>query len=163
MIHKPSYEENCIFARNGIPMKKSPDTDGATLCLTLVNDLRQVSLLSGFVDRLREENGLAPALAARINLALEEAVCNVIMYAYPEGTAGTMDLDAVRDGNRLRFTLCDRGVAFDPTAAPEADLTAPVEDRPIGGLGIHLVRSIMDTIRYQRREGKNVLTMIIQL
>ena len=86
-------------------MKKFPDTDGAALCLTLVNDLRQVSLLSGFVDRVREEYDLAPALAARINLALEEAVCNVIMYAYPEGTAGTMDLDAVRDGNRLRFTL----------------------------------------------------------
>ena len=144
-------------------MKKFPDTDGAALCLTLVNDLRQVSLLSGFVDRLRVENGLAPALAARINLALEEAVCNVIMYAYPKGTAGTMDLDAVRDGNRLRFTLCDRGVAFDPTAAPKADLTASLEDRPVGGLGIHLVRSIMDSISYKRLDGKNVLTMIINL
>ena len=144
-------------------MKKFPDTDGATRCLTLVNDLRQVSLLAGFVDRLREENGLAPGLAARINLALEEAVCNVILYAYPEGTSGQMDLDAVREGNRLRFTLRDGGKAFDPTAAPEADLTASVEDRPLGGLGIHLVRSIMDSISYQRLDGKNVLTMIINL
>ncbi|MBR5107213.1 MAG: ATP-binding protein [Bacteroidales bacterium] len=144
-------------------MKKFPDTDGAIRRLTLANDLRQVSLLTGFVDRVREDNGLAPALAARINLALEEAVCNVIMYAYPEGTAGEMDLDAVRDGNQLRFTLIDRGKAFDPTAAPGADLSAPLEDRPIGGLGIHLVRSIMDSIRYERRDGKNVLTMIIHL
>ena len=144
-------------------MNKIPDTDGATRCLTLVNDLRQVSLLPGFVDRLREENGLAPALAAKINLALEEAVCNVIHYAYPEGTAGKMDLEAVREGNRLRFTLTDRGKAFDPTAAPEADLSSSVEDRPVGGLGIHLVRSIMDSIRYQRLDGKNVLTMIIHL
>ena len=144
-------------------MNKFPDTDGATLCLTLVNDLRQVSLLSGFVDRIRKENDLAPALAARIHLALEEAVCNVIMYAYPEGTAGTLDLDAVREGNRLQFTLSDRGKAFDPTAVPEADLTTRVEDRPIGGLGIHLVRSIMDSIRYKRLDGMNVLTMIIYL
>ena len=131
--------------------------------LSMVNDLRQVPLLAGFVDRIREENNLDPGLADRINLALEEAVCNVIMYAYPEGTEGRVDLDAVLEGDQLRFTLSDRGKPFDPTAAPEADLTAPVEDRPIGGLGIHLVRSIMDTIRYQRREGKNVLTMIIQL
>ena len=144
-------------------MKEFPDTHGATRRLTLVNDFRQISLLTGFVDRVREENNLAPALAARINLALEEAVCNVIMYAYPEGTAGTMDLDAVRDGNRLRFTLSDRGKAFDPTAAPQADLSAPLEDRPIGGLGIHLLRSIMDSIRYQRQDGMNVLTMIIHL
>ena len=134
-------------------MVKIPDTHGAHRRLTLVNDLRQVSLLTGFVDRVREEN----------NLALEEAVCNVIMYAYPEGTAGTMDLDAVREGNRLQFTLSDRGKAFDPTAAPAADLTARLEDRPVGGLGIHLVRSIMDSIRYQRLDGMNVLTMIIYL
>ena len=144
-------------------MKKFPDTDDATLCLTLVNDLRQVSLLSGFVDRIRKENDLAPALAARIHLALEEAVSNVIMYAYPEGTAGNMVLDAVRDGNRLRFTLVDRGKAFDPTAAPEANLEAPLEERLVGGLGIHLVRSIMDSISYSRLDGKNVLTMIICL
>ena len=144
-------------------MNKFPDTDGAALCLTLVNDLRQVSLLTGFVDRVREEYNLAPALASRINLALEEAVCNVIMYASPEGTAGTLDLDAVRDGNRLRFTLVDRGKAFDPTAAPEANLEAPLEERLVGGLGIHLVRSIMDSISYSRLDGKNVLTMIICL
>ena len=152
-----------IFAKNRSPMKKFPDTDGATHRLTLVNDLRQVSLLTGFVDRVREEYDLAPALAARINLALEEAVCNVIMYAYPEGTAGTMDLEAVREGNQLRFTLVDRGKAFDPTAVPEANLSASLEDRPIGGLGIHLVRSIMDSISYKRLDGKNVLTMIINL
>ena len=155
--------KKCIFAKNRSPMEKFPDTDGATQRLTLVNDLRQVSLLTGFVDRVREEYNLAPALASRINLALEEAVCNVIMYAYPEGTAGTLDLDAVREGNRLQFTLSDRGKAFDPTAVPEADLTTRVEDRPIGGLGIHLVRSIMDSIRYKRLDGMNVLTMIIYL
>ena len=144
-------------------MKRFPDTDGTTLCLTLVNDLRQVSLLSGFVDRIRKENDLAPALAARIHLALEEAVSNVIMYAYPEGTAGNMVLDAVRDGNRLQFTLVDRGKAFDPTTVPEANPGAPLEERPVGGLGIHLVRSIMDSISYSRLDGKNVLTMIICL
>lgn len=144
-------------------MKKFPYTDGAILRLTLVNDLRQVSLLAGFVDRIREDNNLAPALASRINLALEEAVTNVIMYAYPEGTAGKVDLEAVKDGNSLRFSLTDRGKVFDPTAAPKADLSASVENRPIGGLGIHLIRSIMDSVSYRRLDGKNVLTMIINI
>ncbi len=144
-------------------MKKFPDTDGATLRLTLVNDLRQVSLLPGFVDRVQEQNNLTPDLAARINLALEEAVCNVIQYAYPEGTTGKMSLEAVKEGNRLRFSLTDGGKVFDPTAVPEADISASVEDRPIGGLGIHLIRSIMDSVRYERKDGKNVLTLIINL
>ena len=144
-------------------MEKFPDTDGATQRLTLVNDLRQVSLLTGFVDRVQEQNHLAPELAARINLALEEAVCNVIQYAYPEGTAGKMSLEAVKEGKRLRFTLTDWGKVFDPTAVPEADISASVEDRPIGGLGIHLIRTIMDSVRYERKDGKNVLTLIINL
>ena len=144
-------------------MVKFPETHGAHRRLTLVNDLRQVSLLAGFVDRVQEANDLAPDLAARINLALEEAVTNVIMYAYPPGTEGSMDLDAVREENGLQFTLTDSGKAFDPTAAPEADLSTSVENRPVGGLGIHLVRTIMDRVSYRRADGKNVLTMTIHI
>lgn len=131
--------------------------------LTLVNDIRQISLLGGFVDRIREDNDLDPGLASRVNLALEEAVTNVIMYAYPEGSKEKISLDAVREGNTLRFTLADRGRVFDPTAAPKANISASVEDRPIGGLGIHLVRTIMDRVTYRRAEGKNVLTMTINI
>ena len=64
-------------------MNKFPDTDGATLCLTLVNDLRQVSLLSGFVDRIRKENDLAPALAARIHLV--RSIMDSISYSRLDG------------------------------------------------------------------------------
>ena len=127
--------------------------------LSLDNDIQQISLLAGFLERVAEENGLDPGLAMSINLAVEEAVTNVIMYAYPPGTEGKVTLDAVLDGNTLRFTLADRGKLFDPTAAPDADTSASLEDRPIGGLGIHLVRTIMDEVSYMRQDGKNVLTM----
>ena len=131
--------------------------------LTLFNDIRQISLLAGFMDRIRVENNLNPGLATNINLALEEAVTNVVMYAYPKGTKEKINLEAVRDGNTLRFTLTDRGRVFDPTAAPKANIAASLKDRPIGGLGIHLVRTIMDSVTYRRVEGKNVLTMTINI
>ena len=131
--------------------------------LTLFNDVRQISLLAGFMNRIREENNLNPGLTTKINLALEEAVTNVVMYAYPKGTKEKINLEAVRDGNTLRFTLTDRGRVFDPTAAPKANISASLKDRPIGGLGIHLVRTIMDSVTYRRAEGKNVLTMTINI
>ena len=131
--------------------------------LTLDNDLQQISLLAGFVDRIREENNLDPNLAMNINLALEEAVTNVISYAYPQGTQEKVNLEAVLEDRTLRFTLTDRGMFFDPTTVPEADTTASLEDRRIGGLGIHLVRSIMDTVTYKRLDGKNVLTLTINI
>ena len=127
--------------------------------LKLKNDVSQIELLAGFMDRVAEENDLDPGLAMQINLAIEEAATNVIMYAYPEGTEGEVDLGASRQGDNLIFTLADTGIPFDPTAAPEADTSASLEDRPIGGLGIHLVRTIMDSVSYKRAEGKNVLTM----
>ena len=78
--------------------------------LTLDNDLQQISLLAGFVDRIREENNLDPGLAMNINLALEEAVTNVISYAYPQGTQEKVNLEAVLEDRTLRFTLTDRSM-----------------------------------------------------
>ena len=70
-----------------------------------------------------------------------------------------MDIEAIVHKDSLTFIISDSGKAFDPTAAPEADITLDVEDRPIGGLGIFLVRNIMDSVHYERVDGKNILTM----
>ena len=70
-----------------------------------------------------------------------------------------MELEASREGNELTFVLSDSGKAFDPTAKPPVDITASVEDRPIGGLGIHMVRTIMDKVIYDRVDGMNILRM----
>ena len=131
--------------------------------LSLDNDIHQIPLLAGFIDRIREENDLSPELAMKIDLALEEAVTNVIMYAYPKGTRGKVDLEAVKNDTFIKFTLADRGKIFDPTAAPEVNTAASVEERPIGGLGIHLVRNLMDSVSYMRKDGKNILTMTINI
>jgi sigma-B regulation protein RsbU (phosphoserine phosphatase) len=68
-------------------------------------------------------------------------------------------IDAVANDRRAKFIISDRGVPFDPTAKAEADTTLSVEERPIGGLGIHLVRQIMDSVNYEYVGGMNILTL----
>ncbi len=116
-------------------------------------------MLADFIDCLAEEAGIDPSLAMSMNLALEEAVTNVVLYAYPEGTDGTVEIDAEADGSVVTFTITDKGVAFDPTQKEDADITLSVEERPIGGLGIFLVRQIMDSVTYERVADQNVLSM----
>ena len=94
-----------------------------------------------------------------LNLALEEAVTNVVMYAYSEGTDGLVDITAETKGQVLTFVIKDSGKAFDPTQKEEADITLSAEERPIGGLGIFLVMNLMDEVKYERENGYNILTM----
>ncbi len=127
--------------------------------IELLNDVRQIPRMAEFVEAVVAEKKIDNDVAMGIHLAIEEAVTNVMMYAYPEGTEGSVELKAVMTSDRLSFILSDSGKPFDPTAAPDPDVTASAEDRPIGGLGIHLVRRIMDSVQYERKDGKNYLTM----
>ena len=131
--------------------------------LVLHNDIQQIPQLAGFVEAIAQEKHLSQSLAMGINLALEEAVSNVIMYAYPKETDGLVDVEAILRKDSLEFLVIDSGVPFDPTVAPMTDTTLPAEDRPIGGLGIHLVRQLMDTVSYERINEKNCLKMIKKL
>ena len=102
---------------------------------------------------------LDPEATTNLNLALEEAVANVISYAYPEGTDGLVTIDAHVVKNTVTFIITDNGKAFDPTAKEDVDINAKMDERPIGGLGIHLIRTIMDTVNYERKVEQNILTM----
>ena len=124
------------------------------------NDIQQIPTLAEWVDEL----GIPMELNMPINLALEEAVSNVMLYAYPGRNDGKVFVEfaKVKDeqGEKLIFTISDSGIPFDPTAKPEADITLSAEERAIGGLGIHLVRKLMDEIRYERQDEKNILTLV---
>ena len=127
--------------------------------ITFDNKIDQLEALPGFVEDACSKFGIEDQ-AAGINLALEEALANVMLYAYPEGTTGTVTLKARGLEGGMEFILSDEGKPFDPTAAPEADISMDVDERPIGGLGIFLVKQIMDSVSYEYRDGHNVLTMI---
>ena len=127
--------------------------------LRLHNDIRQLSQLAGFVESVGEDASLGQTDVLQLNLAVEEAVTNVIMYAYPGGTDGLVDIEAVVRDGWLVFTISDSGKPFDPTSARPVDTSLSAEQRPIGGLGIHLVRQIMDEVSYARVEDRNILTL----
>ena len=128
--------------------------------LALKNNLQEVSKLSSFIKSVLENLEIDKSLGSQLRLAIEEAVVNVIEYAYPTGTEGDIELQMMSDGKNLKTVIIDSGVRFDPTRKEKADLSIPVEERPIGGLGILLVRELMDSINYERINHQNILTLI---
>ena len=131
--------------------------------LTLPNDVQTVPKLAEFVDIVCETVGFDMGTAMKMNLAIEEAVVNVMNYAYPADVKGTVNIDAKASAEWVKFIISDSGAPFDPTAKAEVDTTLSAEERGIGGLGIHLIRQIMDSINYEREDGRNVLTLIKKL
>ena len=133
-----------------------------TPALVLRNDIQQIPELAKWIDGL----DIPKELNKPLNLAVEESVSNVMLYAYPKDTTGQVMVEYVKlpatdpEDQTYIFTVSDSGIPFDPTQRPEVDITLPAEKRNIGGLGIHLVRQLMDKIHYRREEGKNVLTLV---
>ena len=127
--------------------------------LILYNRREEISQLASFIEEFVSQAGLAEELVFSFNLALEEAVSNIILYAYPPDEEHTLSLKARRDGNIVTFILGDTGKEFDPSSVPVADINLGAEEREIGGLGIFLIGQIMDYVEYQRIENKNILTL----
>ena len=131
--------------------------------LTIPAKVKEVPRLGQFVKGVMSRLDVPDVDARRIQLAVEETVVNVCEYAYPAGTEGKLTVRAEGDAASVIFTVIDDGMPFDPTAVGDADTTLSAEDRPIGGLGIHLVRNLMDSLSYERLEGQNVLKMTKKL
>ena len=129
--------------------------------LLLKNDISQVPLLADFIDQVCSEYGIDPDTSFQLNLVLEEAVVNVMQYAYPEGGEHTFTLDADKEADTVTFVLKDDGKPFNPLEqAPDVDINLDAEKRKIGGLGIFLVQQMMDEVDYKRTsKGENVLVM----
>ena len=127
--------------------------------IIIKNNIEEITQLSAFIESIAQELELSGELVFMLNLAIEEAVANIIQYAYPQEETHLIYLSAKKMDNQLIFMLTDDGKEFDPTAPKEIDITLSAEERPIGGLGIFLIQQIMNKVEYQRIDGKNILTL----
>ena len=134
-------------------------TDLLTQSIVLTNNIQEVPRLNAFVGEVCKSVGVEEKVAMQIKVAVEEAVVNVMKYAYPQGRTGDVTIEAAHNDQRLKFTIIDSGKPFDPTTQSEVDTTLPARKRTIGGLGIHIMRKNMDSINYERIDDLNVLTL----
>ena len=127
--------------------------------IIIKNEIAELERVAVFVKEVSQLLSLDSETTMNLNLALEEVVSNVILYAYPQKMGENIIIKASSDDNILVFTITDKGDEFDPTKVEDADITLAAEDREIGGLGIFIVKNIMNEVTYHRLDGKNILTL----
>lgn len=129
--------------------------------ITLKNDLAELGRLAEAVTEFGERMGLPDKVVFSLNLVLDELVTNVVSYGYGDDPGEHWLTVGVRvEEGQLTAVLEDDGLPFDPLAKGPPDLDSPLEERGIGGLGVHFVRTMMDRVDYQRVDGRNRLTLV---
>ncbi len=136
----------------------------ANVEVPLAADLGELSRLAEAVEDFGGANDLPPGAVFKLNLCFDELITNAISYGFDALDLAALSVElAVRDGAAVAV-IRDNGRPFDPfTEAPETDTTLRIEERPVGGLGILLVRESMDDFSYERRDGFNVVTLRLKL
>ena len=129
------------------------------LKLRIANDLAELSRVAESVEEFCAAEGLPAGSAFKLNVALEELLTNTISYGYTDGGRHEIAIDIAREGETIVAQLNDDARPFDPLNAPPPDLESAIEDRRIGGLGVHLVKTLMDDVGYAYRDGRNHITL----
>ena len=124
------------------------------------NRIEALSVLAGEIEDLAEKWELPMQLTMSLNLVLEEAVSNVIFYAFNDHQKHLIQISLALENKILTVEIVDDGIPFDPLSQKLPDITLPVEERPIGGLGILLILKIMDQVSYSRQNNQNRLTLV---
>ncbi|HTN65638.1 MAG TPA: ATP-binding protein [Burkholderiaceae bacterium] len=127
------------------------------LVLELSSDVSELARLAEAVDSFGAAHALPARLVFNLNLVLEEVVVNVMHYAFADTGAHSIHVRLRFAGRRVEVEVRDAGNAFDPLSAPVPDLSLDLEQRQVGGLGVHFLRTLMDEVRYERRDGENRL------
>jgi anti-sigma regulatory factor (Ser/Thr protein kinase) len=123
------------------------------------NDLSEIAKVDEKLDEFAEQFGVPPAIAATFHIIFDDLLNNVISYGYNDEQRHFIDISLKLTASGLTVSIADDGVPFNPLAETAPDTTLSIEDRPIGGMGIHLVINMVDDISYQRTADKNVLTL----
>ena len=128
--------------------------------IVLPNQLTELERVAHEVEAFGEAHGIDAKLIFNVKVALDEILTNVISYGYPEGGEHVITVRLALKAAELVIEVEDDGRPFNPLTVAPPDLEAPPEERPIGGLGLHLVRQMTDRLEYRREQNKNFLVMI---
>jgi sigma-B regulation protein RsbU (phosphoserine phosphatase) len=135
------------------------EAERTTVSVLLRNDLSEVRRLNQVVTEFAAQHHLAPELVFRVNLVLEEIVTNVISYGYDDSQEHEISVRLSWQDPRIELEIKDDGRPFNPLEASQPEMERPLVERPVGGLGIHLVRTMMDHLDYRREGDKNCLLL----
>ncbi len=127
--------------------------------LVVTNQLAELLSINNFLDDLSVQWGLPESVIMTLHLVVEEAFTNVVQYAYKDDCIHQIELNVSKKDETLHLVIQDDGYAYDPTEKKDPNTLLSVEDREIGGLGIFLIKQLMDRVSYDRVDGKNRLTM----
>ncbi|MBQ1509903.1 MAG: ATP-binding protein [Selenomonadaceae bacterium] len=128
--------------------------------LVLEATVENLSVVNAFIDELLASVEYSLKKRFQLDLVVEEIFVNIANYAYGEGTGqAVLRFSLQQDPPKMKIVFMDEGVAYDPLAKDEPDVTLPIEERNIGGLGIFLVKKNVEDIQYERKDGKNILTI----
>ncbi|WP_142848225.1 ATP-binding protein [Telmatospirillum sp. J64-1] len=130
-----------------------------TITLPVSDGLRGIPPVLDTLAELCEAQGLAPQVAMRLTLALDEVLTNVVSYGFEPDQAQDISVSFTIEDGWLETIVSDGGRPFDPLSLPPPDLDASLDERQVGGLGIHFMRQLMDNVSYQYSNGRNILTM----
>ena len=120
----------------------------------------EIAGLVSAIEALGADDGWSGDLTFRVSLVVDELAQNIVDYAYTD-TAGDVEVTIVSRDESVEIEIVDEGEPFDPlTEAPAPDLASPLESRPVGGLGVHLTKTLMDDVEYRRETGRNRLRIV---
>lgn len=123
------------------------------------NQIGELTSLAGRIEELANEWKISPALVMNINLVIEEAVSNIIFYAFNDSEKHDIGISITLNKKMLTIMITDDGIPFNPLEQQQPDITLSAEERPVGGLGIFLISQIMDKMHYSREGDMNILTL----
>jgi len=127
------------------------------LSFTLRNDRSEIARMFSLLEGFCEANGIREDDMFNVRLVLDEAVINILVHGYEDTAEHLINVSLALDGGLLRIHIDDDGVAYNPLDAPLPRFDLPIEERRIGGLGVHIMKSIARDVRYRRDEGRNHL------
>jgi anti-sigma regulatory factor (Ser/Thr protein kinase) len=148
-----------LISETSVRERQERATGQGTLEVSLHNRREEIAAVHQALDGLATQYNLPSRLVTHLHIALEEHLTNIISYGYQPGQVGTIRVRFMLESSALRIEIEDNAKAFDPTAAPEVNVLVPLDNKPLGGLGLLMIRKSADELEYRRADGRNLLTI----